>query len=236
MKPIIGIIPAIDEMKGQYFISEDHIQSITFAGGLPLMLPYVSHDMDVNDIINKLDGLYLTGGNDIDPSFFNEEPHQNLGEVNRIRDIFEIMCTKRAIMVKRPVFAVCRGAQILNIALGGDMYQDIYAQHKGELLQHQQQAIKSHPSHDVHLTTNSLLYELIGKKRIKVNSRHHQANRRLGQSLAVAATASDGVIEAVEQLGNAFVLGVQWHPENMAVTNDEPSLALYDGFIRACKK
>ena len=233
MKPIIGVVPAINEEEGLYFIHEDNVTSIKNAGGVPLIIPYQSRE---RQIIDMIDGLYLTGGFDIDPTFFAEEPHPNLGKINRIRDEFEIEFIKNVRRANKPILAVCRGCQILNIAMGGDMYQDIYHQMDTPLLQHQQNAINSHASHFVHVLPNSLLYNLVGNDKIKVNSRHHQANRNLGKDLITSGTSSDGVIEAIESSTDSFLLGLQWHPENMAATGDKTSLNIYHGFIQACKE
>ena len=143
---------------------------------------------------------------------------------------------KRFITLNKPILAVCRGSQILNIALGGTMYQDIYEQINTNLLQHSQKAVKHHPSHYVNVEKESLLYKLVGETKIKVNSRHHQANRKLGKGLTVSGRANDGIIEAVESKIHPFILGLQWHPENMAVKGDEPSIKIYEGFISACRK
>src|SRR5690625_2545642 len=167
MKPIIGIVPSINEEDGQYFIHQDNISAIEQVDGIPILIPYQE---EKEELVSLVDGLYLTGGYDIDPTFFGEEPHPELGVINRIRDDFEINLIKRALKENKPILAVCRGSQILNIALGGDMYQDIYNQIKTPLLQHQQNAIKSHASHFVNVSEGSLLHQLVQKSKIKVNS------------------------------------------------------------------
>src|SRR5690625_34206 len=233
MQPIIGIIPSIDEENSLYFVHKDNVNAIKEAGGLPILLPYnFSH---INKLMNVIDGLYLTGGYDIDPTFFGEEPHPNLGVINRIRDKFEIEFVQKFLTKRKPILAVCKGSQIVNIALGGDMYQDMYSQIRTPLLQHQQQAIKQHASHFVKVVEGSLLHKLVGKSKIKVNSRHHQANRNIGNNLKVSGKSSDGIIESIEGKENSFLLGLQWHPENMACCGDDLSMKIYKGFINACK-
>lgn len=233
MKPIVGVVPSIDEEKGIYFIHEDNILAIEKAGGVPILIPY-QKEMDA--LLATIDGLYLTGGYDIDPTLFGEEPHPELGIINRVRDEFESKLIDSAMYKDLPILAVCRGSQVLNIALGGDMYQDMYSQINTPLLQHQQNAIKSHASHYVYIKEGSLLHRLAGENKIKVNSRHHQANRKLGDNLIASGLASDGVIEAIESENNRFLLGLQWHPENMAKAGDDISLRIYEGFIEACRK
>lgn len=236
VQPIIGVTTAMEINEEWYFVSPDNIEAIVRSEGLPIMLPYLTDYVQINDLANKLDGLYLTGGGDIDPILFGEQPHQQLGDVMPARDHFELVLIRRMIELGKPILAVCRGVQILNIALGGDMYQDIYAQIDRELIQHQQQAPKYHPSHHVTVAKGSLLHQLTGKERLRVNSRHHQANRKIASSLKICAKAEDGMIEAIEGVGGTFILGLQWHPENMAKKNDPASLAIYRGFIQACKE
>lgn len=236
MKPIIGIVPSIDQEKGLYFLNEDNVKAIEQAGGTPILVPYFNSSKLINKILPILDGLYLTGGYDIDPTLFGEEPHPNLGVINRVRDDFEIKMINNMLELNKPVLAVCRGCQILNITLGGNMYQDIHSQIDTPTLQHSQKAINSHASHFVNVEKNSMLYKLVKRSKIKVNSRHHQANRKIASGLIVSGRANDGIIEAIESNVYRFVLGLQWHPENMALRGDEPSRHIYEGFIEACKE
>ncbi|WP_042146901.1 gamma-glutamyl-gamma-aminobutyrate hydrolase family protein [Paucisalibacillus sp. EB02] len=235
MKPLIGVVTSTDLEQDVYYTSKDNVNAINRAGGVPFLLSYSQNKDDILEIARKLDGLYATGGYDIDPTIFGEEPHPKLGIIIPERDLFEIELMKRVLELDKPIMGVCRGSQTLNIALGGDMYQDIYAQIPGELLQHQQKAPKMHGSHYVDVLEGSLLKELTGKTRMKVNSRHHQANRNVINPLQVSALASDGVIEAIESTKHRFVLAVQWHPESMLVSDDEASEAIFNGFIEACK-
>ncbi|MFD1861744.1 gamma-glutamyl-gamma-aminobutyrate hydrolase family protein [Planococcus chinensis] len=234
MKPIIGITASKELGREEYAIEMADTEAILQAGGLPIMLPHLLEDKDIDQIANRIDGLFAAGGYDIDPTLFGEEPHPNLGVIIPSRDAFELALIRKVLELGKPILAVCRGAQILNIAIGGDMYQDINTQMKGPLLQHKQQAPKSHGSHFVHIPEGSLLHRLTGTMKLRVNSRHHQANRHVPETYLVCGTASDGVIEAIESKSHQFVLGVQWHPENMAIAGDEPSLGIFKGFIEAC--
>lgn len=235
MKPLIGIIPSVEVNDESYMVSTDNVQAIIQAGGIPVILPFFSKISDVDQIIETIDGLYMTGGYDIDPMLFDEEPHQCLGTVTPMRDTFEMICIHQMLEHRKPILGVCRGSQILNIAVGGNMYQDIYAQNDSELLQHTQQAPKGHGSHFVHVKEGSLLGALTGVKKLLVNSRHHQANRQVSDDFQVSGKASDGVVEAIESKKHPFVLGLQWHPENMLATGDKASLRIFQGFIKACQ-
>lgn len=217
-----------------YYTATENIKAILDAGGLPIMLSYLQAKDDLNAIAQKIDGLYATGGYDIDPTLFGEEPHPNLGTIIPERDSFEMKLMRMLLEINKPILGVCRGSQTLNIAIGGDMYQDIYTQKAGDLLQHQQRAPKEHGSHFVDVVEGSLLNRLTGKARLKVNSRHHQANRNVIAPLQICATATDGVIEAIESMEHKFVLAVQWHPENMSAKGDPASKSIFKGFIEAC--
>ncbi|MDY0409070.1 gamma-glutamyl-gamma-aminobutyrate hydrolase family protein [Virgibacillus soli] len=235
MKPIIGISSSMEVDESYYMVANDNVKAIMHAGGLPVMLPHFMTEADVYAIAEKLDGLYLTGGYDIDPTLFDEEPHPKLGTIIPTRDAFEMALIKEMLKQDKPILGVCRGCQILNIAAGGDMYQDIYAQIDRQLLQHSQKAPQGHGSHFVHVADGSLLHRLTGSQKLRVNSRHHQANRNVVAPLQVSGEANDGVIEAVESTKHHFVLGLQWHPENMMPVGDQASIKIFEGFIAACK-
>ncbi|MDN7241970.1 gamma-glutamyl-gamma-aminobutyrate hydrolase family protein [Planococcus sp. N028] len=235
MKPIIGITSSVELGRDEYAVEIADTEAVLRAGGLPLILPHLTKEADIDQLVGKLDGLFAAGGYDIDPTLFGEEPHPNLGVIIPSRDHFELLLIRKMLEAGKPILAICRGAQILNIAAGGDMYQDLPAQFKGTLLQHQQKAPKFHGSHFVQVEKDSLLYRLTGEEQLKVNSRHHQANRLVPSPFVISGTANDGVVEAIESTVHRFVLGLQWHPENMARAEDAPSLRIFEGFIAACQ-
>lgn len=235
MKPLIGVIPAMESDEKFYKVSKNNLVALEEAGGIPVVLSYLSNANDIDQIIEQLDGLYLTGGDDIDPIHFNEEPHPNLGAFNPKRDAFEIEVTKKMLVKDKPVLGVCKGAQIINLASGGDMYQDIHAQIDDSLLQHNQKAPNYVALHEVELMKGSLIYQVVGRGKIRVNSFHHQANRQVDDAFVISGRAKDGVVEVVESKVHRFVLGVQWHPEMMAAVGDDFSNKIFEGFISACK-
>lgn len=237
MKPVIGVTPSMEVAGTEYKTNKDYIEAITQMGGIPLILPYLTDEVSITTIIEKIDGLYATGGYDIDPTLFGEEPHPQLGTIIPERDEFETLLIKELLKEKKPLLAVCRGAQILNIVVGGDMYQDINEQIDTPLIQHQQSAPSGHGSHFVTVEKNSLLYNLTKTEQLKVNSRHHQANRHVPDSYLISGRSSDGVIEAIESKADKFVLGLQWHPENMFVKKgDQAAKKIFKGFITACEE
>ncbi len=235
MKPLIGIVPSIEEKERQYFTMADNVEAIKQTGGIPVVLPYIEEESAIAQLVAHIDGLYLAGGNDVDPSYFGEEPHPQLREVNPTRDAFEVQLVGQMVSQNKPVLGICKGCQIINIALGGDIYQDIKSQMKQSLVQHQQKSLHLYSTHMIDLVKTSQLHRIIGKDSIRVNSRHHQAIRTLGKDVVVSSHARDGLIESIESTTYDFVLGVQWHPESLLAANDAPSLQLYTTFIKKCQ-
>lgn len=237
VQPLIGMTSSMEVSETHYTATRENVYAITTSGGVPVILPNTDDIAQITYYAQMLDGLYATGGYDIDPTLFGEEPHPGLGTIIPVRDAFELELMKRLLEMNKPILAVCRGSQILNIASGGDMYQDIYSQVQGkDLLQHQQTAPKSHGSHFVHVSKESELYRLTEMEVLRVNSRHHQANRSVQDPIFISGKANDGIVEAIESKSHTFALGLQWHPENMFTENDIASKRIYNGFIEACTK
>ena len=230
MKPVIGITTDI-ENESKYVLNHNNVQAVLRAGGLPVILP-IGIEQDVQQLSTMLDGLLLTGGGDIDPMLFGEEPHKHLGDVSPSRDSIEMALVQEMLKKNKPILGVCRGLQIINIALGGNMYQDIYSQRDVPLLQHTQKAHRFHQSHFVQVKKGSLLESITKSEQIKVNSYHHQAVKDVPLSLIISGVASDGIIEAIESTEHAFVLGVQWHPEALADNKETASLRLFEKFLK----
>lgn len=234
MKPIIGITSNIREEK-LLTMGLSTINSIMQAGGIPVILPNLWDSPDVERLANSIDGLLVTGGGDVDPTYFGEEPHPQLGEVCPQRDQFETMLITDVLKMDKPILGICRGSQMINVSEGGDLFQDIYSQCDNQLLQHRQNAPRCHASHFVEVVEGSLLHQITESTRFKVNSYHHQAVREIPDAFEVCARASDGIIEAFESKKHRFVLGVQWHPENLTYTKDVYSLKLFNAFVKACQ-
>lgn len=231
VKPIIGISSNLKE--GILSVATENIQAVAAFGGVPIVLPNIVGNVEL--IAEKMDGLFLTGGGDIDPTLFGEEPHVGLGSITPERDTFEIAIIKKMLELNKPILGICRGAQILNIAVGGDMYQDIHLQIESKLLQHSQQAPLWHASHFVQVMKGTILSEITQIEKFKVNSFHHQANRSVPTGFEVSAVSSDGIMEAFESKNHKFVMGVQWHPEYLLLKNDSISAAILSAFIDACE-
>ncbi|MFT9457592.1 MAG: gamma-glutamyl-gamma-aminobutyrate hydrolase family protein [Liquorilactobacillus hordei] len=246
MKPIIGIpsdqlIETNPRMPGDYpaYAPHDVKEVIYAADGIPVILPFPESFSDVEDsiqdIIAMIDGLMLPGGPDVNPLFFGEEPIPEIGMTIGMEDRFEIALIKEAVKVGKPIFGICRGIQVLNVALGGTLYQDLGAQNPSVKIQHAQATLGHFKTHHVKIEENSQLFNLLGGSSV-VNSRHHQAIKQIADSLIVTATSPDGIVEAVESERSNQILAVQWHPENLW-QNDKVQFKLFTDFVtRAAKK
>lgn len=222
-KPIIGITGAYvkhnEYMEGVY-VHHDYHKSVAANGGIPIILPYINPEIAL-ETLSVCDGIILSGGEDVDPQLFGQDPHHQLGPTTPERDLAEIAMVKYALENNIPLLAICRGVQILNVALGGTLIQDIPSQIK-ESIQHSQKIDRSRDTHWVTISRDSKLYGIVGSERVRVNSLHHQAIDRVANDLRVVAQSSDGIVEAVEYIQpTTFTVGVQWHPESMASTNSE---------------
>ncbi len=215
VKPLIGITCAWDEESGSFCLSRMYIESVEAAGGVPLLLASAADGVSLERMVGAVDGLVLSGGTDVDPAHFGEEPVPAGGELCPERDAFELALAKLALAADMPLLGICRGMQVLNIAAGGDIYQDMASQMEEPLLKHFQQAPRWYPTHGITVLQGTILASLLGSGPARVNSYHHQAVRKVAPGFVVSARSGDGVIEAVEAKGLLFALGVQCHPEAM---------------------
>ena len=228
MRPLIGITSSYNWDNHSHTIPNSYVDAVERGGGTPVILP-PTFQIDVEQLLEVLDGLVLTGGVDVDPQLYGESPIPNLGKVDPKRDHFEMEITRKALSIGKPILAICRGHQVLNVALGGTLYQDVPSQVEGSI-KHYAKTPLYYPSHSVEVKEGSRLHGMFGKEELGVNSFHHQAVKDLGEGLVARAWAPDGVIEAMELPGDAFVLGVQWHPERMI---DGEMLKIFQGFVQA---
>jgi putative glutamine amidotransferase len=220
-----------DYKQGGYFTRREYSAAILAAGGLPVTLPYTNDPDFILGFLNLVDGLLLTGGSDINPMLFGEEPISSLGEVIPERDDFEMSLTQIALKQNLPILAICRGNLMLNIAAGGTVHQDIYAEN-GATVQHKQMAPRDHASHSIKIKEKTRLHQIFCSDTLRVNSFHHQAVKKPAPGFLVSAEAPDGVIEAIESPDHTFVLGVQWHPGSL-LSKDPLALAIFREFVRA---
>jgi putative glutamine amidotransferase len=212
-RPAIGVTIGYDDRRsGLHQLRQDYIRSVERAGGLPLVLA-PGRPEDAPGLLDRLGALLLTGGGDVDPALYGEAPHPRLGRVIRERDDFELALCREALRRDLPLLAICRGHQVLNVATGGTLIQDIPSQVRGGA-DHDPRKERWERAHEVRIFKGTRLREILGREAISVNSFHHQAVARVGGGLVVSArTDEDGVVEAIEAPGRRLVLGVQWHPE-----------------------
>lgn len=225
-QPVIGITGNFSE--GNCAVADGYIRSVLAAGGTPLIIPPYEEKEALLSTLDRIDGLLLTGGGDINPLFLGEEPVKQLGGINHRRDRQELLMTRLAADRQIPILGICRGIQIMMAALGGALYQDIHSQHPTPCIKHDQQLDRSYPSHTVEVEQGSLLGRIFeGEERLNVNSFHHQAVKEPAPGFKVCARSTDGIIEAVESTEYKSMLGVQWHPECMILCGDESMLPLF---------
>ena len=209
----------------------DYSQAILHAGGASVIIPAAQDRRSLGVILDSVQGIILSGGPDIHPRRYGEEPMGGLGEVDEALDQMELAATNLALEKNLPVLGICRGIQVLNVALGGTLYQDIPSQ-VPESICHTPKTDKAVNTHTVRIEAGSRLDKLLRKREIWVNGKHHQAIKDLAKGWVVAARAKDGIIEAIELPGKCFAMGVQWHPEG-TWRDDAFSKKLFRSFLRA---
>lgn len=229
---LIGLTPALDERTGQITVHPDYLDAVARAFALPVLLPLMDGEAAWEEMLSRIDGLLLTGGGDVAPKEYGQERHPLCGAANPLRDSMELFLCRRALALRVPLLGVCRGLQVLNVALGGTLYQDIAAQY-GEEIVHPRHDAPKELVHEVSTIENSRLRAITGLESFFVNSRHHQGVRALGRGLIPGAVSPDGLVEGIELPGRAFAVGVQWHPESLSAFRPEAQ-ALFNAFAEAC--
>ena len=242
--PVIGIttqtLEAIpDQLPRCWIMSQRYVQVLTSAGAIPWVIPLLEgNEAALRGIYERLDGLFLPGGVDVDPAAYGEPRTTLCGRTDAARDWTEVLLSRWALADRKPVLAVCRGAQLVNVAEGGSLYQDVAAQHP-EAIKHDHFPVggrrRDELAHEVHLAPGSRLQRLLATESLAVNSMHHQGIARLAPGLVPVATSPDGLIEGVEAANGQFLIGVQWHPEDL-VDVDPRMARLFAAFIEAARR
>ncbi len=240
--PLIGI-PCRADTSGTYpgrpvnAQNNSYIKAVAQAGGLPILIPLEINGASLEALLNRVHGFVFTGGGDIDPAFYNQTPQvENLGHIQRRRDEVELTLMKMAIKTGKPFLAICRGLQVMNVAGGGNLWQDLAGQ-KPDTMRHDYyydeiRYARNYIAHEVTLDKSSLLSKILDAGRLAVNSLHHQAAKDIPASLRATGYADDGVVEVLEVLGHPFGLGVQWHPEEL-VPEHETACKIFEAFVEA---
>lgn len=232
--PLIGITTSLDIQEKTYFLKHSYAESIAQAGGLPVLLPSDEAVGREETYAESLDGILFAGGGDILPYYFGEEPLDGFetGSILPQRDDFEIRLYRRAEELGLPMLGICRGIQLMAVAAGGSIYQDIDAQVKrAQKIRHMQKAPDWCGTHTVHLLAGTKLSEIYHADQIITNSFHHQSVKEAPETFLISARSADGVIEGIESAAAPFCIGVQWHPERTADT-DQRTMVLFRTFVR----
>ncbi len=234
--PLIAVSTSVtvDKYPERAYVNAAYLDAVQQAGGVPVPLPPQLAPSARAGILKHVHGVLLTGGGDVDPARFGETPHPTTAEVSAARDTLEIEMTRWAIAKHVPLLAVCRGLQVLNVALGGSLYQDIPSE-PGSPLDHSQAGLQGKarhiPTHQVKVRDGSRLAGILGALELDVNSFHHQAIKRLGEGLVDVAWAPDSIVEGLELADEEqFVVGVQWHPEEL-VGSDRAAFNLFAALV-----
>lgn len=231
--PLVGVSTSItvDKEPERAYVNTAYLRAVQEGGGIPVLLPPELGEAALAALWERLDGLVLTGGGDIDPQRFGEARHAATTEVSTARDALELSLVGKALDDGVPLFAICRGLQVVNVALGGSLHQDIKEQ-LGSPIEHSQRERRDQPTHAVKVMgEGTRLGRILGRLELEVNSMHHQAIKTLGRGLRDVAWAPDGVIEAAELADPArFLVGVQWHPEDL-VARDAAARGLFAALV-----
>jgi putative glutamine amidotransferase len=238
--PLIGVSTSVtfDRYPERAYVNAAYLGAVQQAGGIPILLPPQLERSGRAELVKRLQGVLLTGGGDVDPARFGEAPHPTTADVSAARDGLEIELTRWAIETRTPLLAICRGVQVLNVALGGSLHQDIPSE-PGSPLDHSQVALlgsRGTAVHQVKVQDGSRLAGILGALEIDVNSFHHQAIHRLGRGLKDVAWAPDSIIEGVELVDDSrFAVGVQWHPEEL-VGHDRTARNLFRALVERARE
>ena len=222
---IIGL--SVNHKEGTSRIADAYVEAILKAGGTPVLVPLITDEKALEEIVSRIDGLLLSGGGDIDAHLYGEEVHPSVESYDLERDRYDMALVKQAAGRQLPIFGICRGIQLINVAFGGNLIQDIPSQVPESLVNHYQEEVREVATHSVRIIPGSRLHQILQTEQIKVNSFHHQAIKSVAPEFEAVAWAEDGVIEAIESTEGKVILGVQWHPENGAVAGDPVMIDLF---------
>lgn len=235
MKPVIGLTSQYEHLIGRKMIkmNNTYVNAVESSGGVPIVLPIIKGLGDIERYLDLVDGLILTGGGDVSPIFFGEEPLKEVDSICLSRDNMEIELFKKAYERNIPILGICRGLQVINIALGGTLYQDINVQ-VPNVIGHMCSYNIHQGYHTTNLLEDSILNSIFKTDKLIVNSQHHQSIKDLGKDLKISSTTIDGIVESIESTNEKWLLGTQFHPEVM-IESDDKFMEIFKLFIETCK-
>lgn len=229
-RPIIGISD-LYKNDNNAAVPRSYVDAVLQTGGIPVVVPLIHEKEKIIELLNSLDGLVFTGGEDFDPSYYNERAIPQMGKINAPRDEFDIKLLRLAVERGVPVLGICRGLQLINITFGGSLYQDLTAQYHDRSIQHRQRQPKDEASHSVLIEENTVFADIVKDRLLMVNSSHHQAIKDLAPGFRIGGRSSDRIIEAIEKIDDEnWILGVQFHPE-VRVMKDNAMRRIFQRFI-----
>ncbi len=239
MKPLIGITVFHEnrELHKKYIsLNNAYVDAVEMSGGVPILIP-ITDGILAKEYVSKCDGILLSGGEDISPLFYQEDPIKEIGSIDTRRDFWEKELFMEALNQKKSILGICRGCQLINVFSGGSLFQDIDSQVKGVLGHHPKGVLGEEKYHRAKLEKGSHLYKIFQEEVLEINSFHHQSVKELGKGLITSAVANDGIIEAFESedMSKQYILGIQWHPEAMVKKHSE-FIKIFTSFIESCKK
>ena len=231
---IIGIVPLYDKQRKSLWMVPGYMEGIVQAGGLPVIFPLTCDREKLEQLLDRVDGVLFTGGQDVDPARYGQQMQDSCGEICRKRDEMEWELLRLCRVRRKPAYGICRGIQLFNAALGGTLYQHIPDELPSEV-EHHMTPPYDRAVHPVTVDEDSMLYRILGKSSLRVNSYHHQGVRDLSPVLTACAWAPDGLVEAVEDRKQPFFLATQWHPE-FSWEKDASSRRIFQAFVDACRQ
>jgi len=235
-KPLIGLTSSrILNSDGlpTFAVNEPYARSVSMAGGIPILIPLNIGNPDLDMLLGKLDGIIFTGGYDIDPTKYGGQPNRKVTHIDQERDETEIYLVQAMVERNKPFLGICRGLQVINVAMGGSLYEDLPEQFPGDTLHDNHHKPRDFLAHAVKVESGSRLAQILSQEEVKVNSLHHQGIRKLGSHLRPTAYSPDGLVEAFELPGSKYGLAVQWHPEELQA--HEAQRLLFQAFVHACQ-
>lgn len=224
--PLIGLSAGRTD-KGSSVVQATYINAILKAGGKPVIIPVITDGVILRGIVKDLDGLVMTGGEDINPPYYKETAIPDMNDIDSLRDIYDLVLLKLATDRNVPILGICRGMQLINVAFGGTLYQDIPTQVKDKSINHKQTEPREQGTHTIAIEKDSKLAQVLGVDEFSVNTFHHQAVKDLAPNFRTVATTQDGIVEAIEAYPNRSVIGVQWHPEGHVYGGDTTMLRIF---------
>lgn len=233
--PLIGVSAGRTQV-GSSIVQSTYLNAIVKAGGRPVIIPVITDISVLRNIVKDLDGLVLTGGEDVDPLYYGEKAIPDMNEIDSVRDIYDLVLLKLATDRNIPVLGICRGEQIINVAFGGTLYQDIPTQVEDKSIKHKQSEPREKGTHNISIINDSQLHKILGVSGAFTNTFHHQAVKTTAPNFRTVASATDGIVEAIEAYPNRPIMGVQWHPEGHVAGGDITMLKLFSFIVSESSK